>query len=107
MLELYFIQHLTNEEKQTRESDRSDQKKNSLGEKLTMREIQVYKLIVKSGLSNLSSSDIGKKVFGDKSSTSPTYANISRIKDKIGSEEIICNKGNYSSRRVSIEVGAI
>ena len=105
MLDLYFINNLAEEEKQTRESDRSDQQKSNLGKKLSMREHQIYKQIIESGLEQISSEEIGEKVYGDKADTNPIWAYISRIRDKIGFEGIIYDKSskNYGSRRVRIE----
>lgn len=79
-----------------------------LGEPLTMGELQMYRAIcLATSEGPISAEQLHKEVFhnqccvdGDRKNV---WVTISRIRDKLGEEEIIFNKQGYLSRRTLIE----
>jgi DNA-binding response OmpR family regulator len=112
-LYLYFLNTLSDEELKTEEGDRTDQKSGQLGNNLSMKEIQLYRIILEADGEPISTEEISEKLFNRISDLQCVWTTISRIKRRLGDVEIFkqkiegTNSKGYASRRVRIENGLI
>ena len=90
-----------------KEVNRSDQQQ-KLGKQLSIRELQCYLIILKSGTRPISEREIYEQLFGESLSSCNRLGNIpmkiSRIRKKLGKNSISLIKGHgYIARRAVIE----